>query len=104
MYDSKVKRWKLVLEAALLVACGAVCLRPAFFSLIGAAESARADVAPADASGGKVKELLMERLATLREVVSDITKEYNTGKVSFDRVQRASFALLEAELQLCASA
>jgi hypothetical protein len=51
----------------------------------------------------KLKELLKERLATLKEVVKLTTADYQTGKVSFERLQLASEALLHARLELCDS-
>jgi outer membrane protein TolC len=48
----------------------------------------------------KVKALLKERLATLRTLVEQTTKEYTEGRASFDRVHQATTALLHAELEL----
>ncbi len=49
----------------------------------------------------KLKELLNERLATLRDLVKATQAAYLTGKVSFDRLHQAQRALLHAELELC---
>jgi len=51
----------------------------------------------------KVKKLLTERLATLRELVKVTDAEYRVGKASFDRVQQAQRALLNARIELCES-
>jgi Barrel-sandwich domain of CusB or HlyD membrane-fusion len=56
-----------------------------------------------DKSDAKLKELLKERLATLRSLVKLVTAEYQSGKVSMDRVHQATTAMLQAQLELCES-
>lgn len=51
----------------------------------------------------KLKELLKERLITLRALADQATKDYRAGRVSFDRVHQATRAVLRAELELCES-
>ena len=51
----------------------------------------------------KLKELLKERLDTLRELVKVTEAGYRTGKVSFDRLHEARRALLRVELEMCDS-
>jgi hypothetical protein len=51
----------------------------------------------------KLKELLQERLATLRKLVKQTQADYLAGKVSFDRLHQATRALLDAELEQCES-
>lgn len=58
-------------------------------------------VAAGQADNAKIKQLLQERLATLKEVVKVATQDYQAGKVSFDRVSKATNDLLNAELELC---
>jgi outer membrane protein TolC len=60
-------------------------------------------VAAADTKDSKLKELQEERLSTLRELVKATTADYVTGRVPFDRVQQATRALLDAELEQCQS-
>jgi hypothetical protein len=59
--------------------------------------------AQAETKDSKLKKLLKERLATLRELAKQTTADYQTGKVSFDRVHQAMRAVLNAELELCES-
>src|SRR5437870_1184914 len=59
--------------------------------------------APSETQDAKVKELLKERLATLHELVKVTTAEYHAGRVSFDRVQQATRAVRDAELEQCES-
>jgi outer membrane protein TolC len=59
--------------------------------------------APPDKKDSRLKDLLKERLATLRALVEATTKDYQAGKVSFERVQQAMQALLQAQLELCES-
>ncbi|MBI3821310.1 MAG: hypothetical protein HY289_01375 [Planctomycetes bacterium] len=47
----------------------------------------------------KLKELLKERLATLRELVKVSTAGYEAGKVPFERVHHAMMEMLRAELE-----
>jgi outer membrane protein TolC len=49
----------------------------------------------------KVNELLKERLALLQEVVKQTTADYQSGKVSIDRVHHAQMAVLNSRLELC---
>jgi biotin carboxyl carrier protein len=58
---------------------------------------------PSDKKDTKLKALLKERLATLRALTEATTKDYQAGRVSFDRVHQAMQALLHAELELCES-
>jgi outer membrane protein TolC len=39
----------------------------------------------------------------VRELVKAVTADYQAGRVSFDRVQQATRALLDAELEQCES-
>ncbi|MCI0456146.1 MAG: efflux RND transporter periplasmic adaptor subunit [Gemmataceae bacterium] len=59
--------------------------------------------APPEAQDSRLKALLKERLATLRALAEQTTKDYQTGRASFDRVHQAMRALLHAELELCDS-
>jgi hypothetical protein len=58
---------------------------------------------PSDAKGSRLKQLLKERLTTLRKLVDQTTRDYQAGRVSFDRVHQAMAAMLRAELELCDS-
>jgi hypothetical protein len=51
----------------------------------------------------KLNKLLKERLAALRALADQTTKDYKAGQVSFDRVHHATKAVLHAELELCDS-
>ncbi|HJT79307.1 MAG TPA: hypothetical protein VJ739_19075 [Gemmataceae bacterium] len=51
----------------------------------------------------KLNELHKERLATLRALADQTTKDYKAGRVAFDRVHQATRAVLHAELELCES-
>jgi outer membrane protein TolC len=61
-------------------------------------------LAAAEQKDGKVKELLKERLATLKTLADLTVNDYKAGRVSFDRVHQAMRAVLDAELELCESA
>jgi multidrug resistance efflux pump len=66
---------------------------------LGAQESA-----PPVTKGSKVKELLKERLATLRELVKlETLVYYKAGAGSYDQVHEAARMLLQAELEQCDS-
>lgn len=56
-----------------------------------------------DTKDAKVKELVNERLATLKTLVKAATVDYHAGRASFERVQQATRALLDAELEQCSS-
>jgi hypothetical protein len=56
-----------------------------------------------DQKDAKLKELLKERLATLRALVKLVAAEYQSGKVSFDRAHQATMAMFHAKLELCES-
>ena len=58
---------------------------------------------PSETKNARVKQLLKQRLATLHELVKVATAEYRAGRTSFDRVQQATRALLDAELEQCES-
>jgi outer membrane protein TolC len=58
---------------------------------------------PAEVKDSKLQQLLKERLATLRKLVDQTTRDYQAGRVSFDRVHQAMAAMLRAELELCES-
>jgi hypothetical protein len=60
----------------------------------------KVDYKKADA---KLDDLLKQRLATLRALADQTTKDYKAGRVSFERVHHAAQALLHAELELCSS-
>ena len=60
-------------------------------------------VSAGEPKDAKLKELLKERLATLTELAKAADQEYRIGKTSFDRVQQTSRALLDAQLELCAT-
>ena len=51
----------------------------------------------------KIKELLRERLALLREIASPATKAYQSGEIPIENLLQASHAVLMAELDLCES-
>jgi outer membrane protein TolC len=51
----------------------------------------------------KLKDLLKERLVTVREIASAITTQYETGRVGFEQWYRAKQTALSAELDLCES-
>jgi hypothetical protein len=93
---------RFVLGSALFCICAALWFMPANSAGVEAQEPARpASPAQPDMKDGKVKELLKERLAVLRKLSAQIQADYVTGKVSFDRVQQATRALLDAELEQC---
>jgi outer membrane protein TolC len=58
---------------------------------------------PAEAKDSKLQQLLKERLATLRKLVDQTSRDYQAGRVSFDQVHQAMEAMLRAELELCES-
>jgi outer membrane protein TolC len=92
MYSGKARIVALFVLALLLVG-----------GSIGGWSAGSPRVVAADAKDSKVKELLKERLATLRKLVHAVTADYVKGQVSFDRVQQATRALLDAELEQCES-
>jgi hypothetical protein len=51
-----------------------------------------------DESAKKIKALQQERIATLQQVVEQLTVMYQSGRVEFDEVVDAQLTLLEAEL------
>lgn len=60
--------------------------------------------APWDKTGlsdSRIKELLRERHATLKEVASTISSQYEAGQASSDLVYAANLAVHQAELDLC---
>ncbi len=67
------------------------------------ATPAAPQASPPDKKDAKLKELLKERLATLRALVKVTEADYRTGKVSFERLHQATMAMLHAELELCES-
>lgn len=91
-------RVRFVFGFALLFICGAVWFRPGYSPQVQATEPTRS---LGDAKDSKLKGLLRERLATLRDVAAETTKEYTSGRVSFDRVYQALRMSLDAELELC---
>jgi len=54
-------------------------------------------------AAAKLNELLKERLATLRALADQTTKDYRAERVSFDRVHQATQAVFHPELDLCES-
>src|SRR4051794_39397113 len=62
-------------------------------------DSARANAE--QAKDAKLKELLKERHATLKEMAALLTKGHSQGTVPLERVQEAELAVLRAELDLC---
>jgi len=69
-----------------------------------AAQRARpAKASPSSASDRKVKELLKERLAVLREVEARAIASYEAGHTPLEQVQQARRAVLDAELALSES-
>jgi outer membrane protein TolC len=67
----------------------------------GLADSPRAQAG--EPKNAKIKKLLKERLAVVREIAKQTGQEYRIGKVSFDRVHQAQRAVLHARLELCES-
>jgi hypothetical protein len=53
-----------------------------------------------DASAKKVKELQKERIATLEDVVAQLTNLFQNGRVEFDEIINARLLLLEAKLDV----
>ncbi len=51
----------------------------------------------------KLKGLLKERLATVREILTVTTEQYKAGTGSFERVHQALKDVMSAELDLCDS-
>jgi outer membrane protein TolC len=93
---------RFILGLALLFVCCALWFRPGSSPEVSAAEPTRSSsLAQTDAKDSKLKGLLRERLATLRDVGDQTTKEYQSGRGSFDRVHQALRMLLDAELELC---
>jgi hypothetical protein len=72
MFNVQVKLSRLVLGLASLLVGGVVCVGLALFASADAAEPApsSADSAPSKRTDGKLKELLNERLATVREMAN----------------------------------
>ncbi|MBI3864954.1 MAG: TolC family protein [Planctomycetia bacterium] len=105
MFSVQVKLSRPVLGLASLLVGGVVCVGLALFASADAAEPApsSADAAPSKRTDGKLKELLNERLATVREMASQATKEYQAGQAPFSRVHQATMAVLNAELEMCES-
>lgn len=58
---------------------------------------------PEEKKDGKLTGLLKERVVALRALAEQSTKDYQGGKVPFDRVHQAAQALLLARLELCES-
>lgn len=52
---------------------------------------------------GKLKELLKERHATLKEIAAQTARAYQTRGVPIERLHEAEEAVLKAELDLCDS-
>jgi len=51
-----------------------------------------------DESAKKVKELQKERIATLKQLVDQLTTQYRNNRVSFEEVLEATLLVLKAEL------
>ena len=96
MLTTNFKRPWLGFACVLIFICGVWCPWSSHSTPAQAADAAR----PKDVS---IKELLKERLAVLRELSDQTAKEYETGRVSFDRVHQARRAVMDAELELCES-
>jgi hypothetical protein len=62
-----------------------------------------APAGPSDETDAKLKELLKERLAALRALVKGATADYAPERVSFERVNQARRALVQAQLESCES-
>lgn len=60
-------------------------------------------VQAAQPKDSKVKELLKERLATLKEIAVQIERAYKGRAMSIEQLQDANLAVLKAELDLCES-
>lgn len=105
MFCVQVKLSRLVFGLASLLVGGVVCVGLALFASADAAEPApsSADAAPSKGTDSKLKELLNERLATVREMASQATKEYQAGQAPFNRVHQATMAVFNAELEMCES-
>jgi Cu(I)/Ag(I) efflux system membrane fusion protein len=78
-------------------------LRPGMRALVRLGVPAAPQAGPSDKKEGKLKELLKERLATLRQLAQVATAEYQAGRVSYDRLHQALRAVLHAELDMCES-
>jgi hypothetical protein len=100
MFTTNVKFRQLALGSALFCVCSALGFWPRPSARVGAEQPGATGAQP-EAKDCKLKELLKERLAVLREVSSEVTANYRQGKESFDRVQQATRALLDAELDVC---
>jgi RNA polymerase sigma factor (sigma-70 family) len=64
----------------------------------------RSAVETARATGARVRSLLKERLATLKELVKVAEADYRNGNATFEQVAHAQRSLFEAELELSESA
>jgi hypothetical protein len=71
---------------------------------IGVWSTAPFAVAAADSKDSKVKSLLKERHAIVKDIVTETTKEYRAGQASFANVHEANQAMHRAELDLCDTA
>lgn len=90
MSTTRVRGLGIAFAVGLLVVGG---VRP----MSGDAPRERAD----EPTGDRVKDLLKERLAVLREVANLTAQDYQTGKASFDRLHHARMAVVSARLELC---
>ena len=79
--------------ASLLAACCAVML------CLASAPNARAQDPSTDSPA--LKQLLKERLAILTMIYESQAEGHKQGVISFDKVQEAQLAMLEAKLELC---
>ena len=103
MLTTNFKPW-LGFARVLIFICGVWCLWCSHSAPAQTADPARpAGDGPPRTKDVNVKELLKERLAVLRELSDLTTKDYETGRGSFDRVHQAARAVLDAELELCES-
>jgi outer membrane protein TolC len=104
MFPLKATPLQMVCSAALIFV-GATIGYSLVHAPLGAAEPqpSASDSTRPGTKDSKVKELMKERLATLRELVRLTTAEYNAGRASFDRLHQAIRAVLDAELEQCQS-
>lgn len=92
------------LRRFMIVASGACALTFLRSLPVEAASSVR----PTNASrtskkSTRLRELQKERLAVLREIAAQMTASYQAGIAPFERLQKSSRAVLDAELALCES-
>lgn len=98
MFTAKARVFQGLTGLALLLAGGLVG-RFAFSVAAGASETTPAP----GATNAKVKALLVERLATAREIAAQIATAYKGGQLSSAAVREANLMVLNAELDLCES-